>query len=498
MGVVIVFFKKGNKSSKINLGIMEAEAESSASSSVKLIDVFHDDLGVLEDLSSQKFIVIGRKGAGKSALASYIFQTMENDPTDECEIIKHDAIERELNLQGLESGSVLGLDFYKWLVMVTLIELLLKHEHLFGDLKSFDKLKEFIEINRGGVRITERKVANVELSRSNGTNFELGIDAKPLKSFMKTNDLTSVKQVKNSPSIYEVLPDLEKVINKLLACASRTANDNTYCLIFDDLDIGFNSSSKDSVSNLIALLRATKQLNHKWDRYNFKCLILLRDDVERLLSSRESDLNKLFSSYSTTLNWYCKGDDTPDLRAFIERRISRAFKEAQGINNATWLNLTNTLFKDVINKTFCRPRDLIAFFEPLNSEEFKYPLTNDETQKLARSYGQHIQREFQNELSSFYSKEEIKLIIKILKKVHDDESKISELLPLFEDSDLDAQEVLKDLYNRSFLGMRNSKGHVFFKYKFLKGHTYGAELNLDHDHKLLTHTVFEHQFQDFY
>lgn len=94
MGVVIVFFKKGSKSSKINLGIMEAEAESSVSSSVKLIDVFQDDLGVLEDLSSQKFIVIGRKGAGKSALASYIFQTMENEPTDECKIIKHDAIER--------------------------------------------------------------------------------------------------------------------------------------------------------------------------------------------------------------------------------------------------------------------------------------------------------------------------------------------------------------------------------------------------------------------
>ena len=493
-----MFFKKGNISSRINLGIMEAEAESSASSSVKLIDVFHDDLGIIDELSSQKFIIIGRKGAGKSALASYIFQTMENEPTDACKIIKHDAIERELNLQGLESGSVLGLDFYKWLVMVTLIELLLKHENLFGDLKAFDKLKEFIEVNRGGVRISERKLVNEELSRSNGASFKLGVDAKALKSFMKINNLTSIKQVKNSPSIYEILPDLEKVIDTLLACASRTENDNKYCLIFDDLDIGFNSSKNDSVSNLIALLRATKQLNSKWDRYKFKCLILLRDDVERLLSSRESDLNKLFSSYSTTLNWYSKLDDTPELRAFIERRISRAFKNAQGINNATWINLTNLLFKDVINKTFCRPRDLIAFFEPLNNEEFKYPLTIEETNKLARTYGQHIQREFQNELSSFYSTKEIKFILKILRIVHGNESKVSDLLGLFEGSELDGEEVLKDLYSRSFLGMRNEKGHVFFKYKYLKGHTYGAEFNLDHNNKLLTHTVFEYQFQDFY
>ncbi len=477
---------------------MEAEAESSASSSVKLIDVFHDDLGILADLASQKFIVIGRKGSGKSALASYVFQTMTDHATDECEIIKHDAIERELNLQGLQPGSVLGFDFYKWLVMVKLIELLLRHESILGDLKSFDKLKEFIEINRGGVRITERKISNEEVSTSKGANVEFGVDAKPLKSFMKINNLATVKKIKNTPSIYEILPDLEKVIDTLLACAYHSGNNNSYCLIFDDLDIGFNSSNIESVSNLISLLRATKQLNHKWDRYNFKCLILLRDDVERLLSRRESDLNKLFSSYSTTLNWYCKGAETPDLRAFIERRISRAFKDTQGINGALWINLTNTYFKDVVDKTFCRPRDLIAFFEPLSSEEYKYPLTNDETQKLARSYGQHIEREFQNELSSFYSQEEIKVIIKVLKSIHDNEPKISDLLGLFSDTKLDGQEVLKDLYNRSFVGMRNSKGHVFFKYKFLKGHTFGAELNLDQNHKLLTHTVFEHQFQDYY
>lgn len=493
-----MFFNKSKKSSKINLGVMEAEGESNESSSVKLIEVFHDDLGILEELSSQKFIVIGRKGAGKSALASYIYQTMDAAPTDECEIIKHDAIERELNLQGLEGGGVLGLDFYKWLVMVKLIELLLNQESLFSNLKAFDKLKEFIEVNRGGVRITERKVSNEEVSASKGSNFEFGIDAKPLKAFMKTNDLTSVKQVRNSPSIYEILPDLEKVIDKLLACAYKSANKNAYCLIFDDLDIGFNSSDAKSVSNLISLLRATKQINHKWVKYHFKCLILLRDDVERLLSSRESDLNNLFSSYSTNLNWYSKVDDTAELRAFIERRISRAFKESQGLEGATWMNLTNTFFKDIIDKTFCRPRDLIAFFEPLSSEEYQYPLSTDETIKLARCYGQHIYREFQNELSSFYSHLEIKLIIEVLKSIHNNESTIPQLLELFSGSELDGNEVLKDLYNRSFIGMRNHKGHVFFKYKCLRGHTYGAELNLSHEEKLLTHNVFAHQFQDFY
>ncbi|WP_337911754.1 P-loop ATPase, Sll1717 family [Vibrio cholerae] len=493
-----MFFKRTKKTSKVNLGVNEAEGESITSSSVKLMDVFNDDLGVLEELLSQKFIVIGRKGAGKSALASYIFNTMDNEPTDECEIIKHDSIERELNLQGLESGSVLSLDFYKWLVMMKLIELLLKQESLFSDLKAFEKLKEFIEINRGGVRITERKVTNVEVSTSKTNSFEFGVDAKPLKAFMKTNDLSSVKQVKNSPSIYEILPDLERVIDKLLACAYSSANENSYCLIFDDLDIGFNASNEKSVSNLISLLRATKQINHKWAKYHFKCLLLLRDDVERLLSSKESDLNNLFSSYSTHLNWYSKAEDTPELKAFIERRIAKAFSETQGINQATWINLTNMPFKEVVDKTFCRPRDLIAFFEPLSQEDFKYPLSYDETLKLARNYSRHIHREFHNELSSFYSVNEINIIEKVLKYIHKNQAKIPEVLELFNESEVDGVEVLKDLYNRSFIGMRNFKGHVFFKYKFLRGHTFGFELSLEHEETILTHNVFYYLFQDFY
>jgi hypothetical protein len=88
--------------------------------------------------------------------------------------------------------------------------------------------------------------------------------------------------------------------------------------------------------------------------------------------------------------------------------------------------------------------------------------------------------------------------MKVLKSIHKNESKISDLIEFFDGSSLDGYEVLKDLYNRSFIGMRNSKGHVFFKYKYLRGHTYGSELNLNHEEKLLTHNVFSHQFQDFY
>ncbi|CAH1541750.1 conserved hypothetical protein [Vibrio owensii] len=493
-----MFFKKSKGSNRIDLGVLEAEGESNSTSSVKLSDVFFDDLAVIEQLSSQKFVVVGRKGAGKSALANYIHSTMENSPTDECRIIKHDSIERELKLQGLDSGSVLGLDFYKWLVMVNLIDLLVAHELVFEDLKSFDKLKEFLEVNRGGIKITEQKITNTELTHSNNRESSFGVDAKPLKSFMKVNGMTTVKNLKNSPTIYEILSDLEKVIGKLLACAYNSNNNNTYCLVFDDLDIGFQVSKQESVDNLISLLRSTKEINASWNRFNFKCIVLLRDDVERLLVSRESDLNKYFGSYSIPLNWYTQGEEAPELKSFIERRISRAFKEAQDIDTANWVTLTNSSFKEVLDRTFCRPRDFIAYFSPLSEREYSYPLTKEETDKLAVKFGSYIKEEFNSELSSFYSDKERDAILNALNTILTTEPTVGEIIPKLNAANLDGEKVLGDLYDRSFIGMRNDKGHVFFKYKSLAHHTFGHKIRFAEDQKLLVHYIFEKVFREVY
>ncbi|HAS6227578.1 TPA: hypothetical protein I7179_03790 [Vibrio vulnificus] len=495
---VKVFFKKSKGSNKIDLGVLEAEGEAIASSSVKLSDVFFDDLEVIEKLNSQRFVVVGRKGAGKSALANFIYTSMNEEPTAQCRIIKHDSIERELKLQGLESSSVLGLDFYKWLVMVNLIDLLVKHESVFEDLKSFDKLKEFLEVNRGGVRITEQKLTGSELTKSLGSEATFGVDAKPLKSFMKVNGMTSIKNLRNSPTIYEILSDLEKVIGKLLLCAKNSNNDNNYCLIFDDLDIGFKVSKKESVDNLICLLRATKEINAAWNSFNFKCIVLLRDDVERLLVGMESDLNKYFGSYGVPLNWYTQGEEAPELKSFIERRISRAFKEVQGVENANWLNLTNSPFKEVLDRTFCRPRDLIAYFSPLAEREYSYPLTKEETDKLVVNFGSYVREEFKSELSSFYTDREIDVILSTLSTILKTEPTVGEIIPKLREAEIDAEKVLEDLYERSFIGMRNDKGHVFFKYKYLPHHTFGDELKLSEDQKLLVHFIFEQLFRETY
>lgn len=60
------------------LGAPEAEAEATATSRMPLVEVYEDFHQLLDGLSGEKFIVIGRKGAGKSAFAEYVVAPEES------------------------------------------------------------------------------------------------------------------------------------------------------------------------------------------------------------------------------------------------------------------------------------------------------------------------------------------------------------------------------------------------------------------------------------
>ncbi len=77
------------------LGAPEAEAESNANSRMRLGEAFEDYLEVLPNLSHEKFIITGRKGSGKSAIAEYIYLQCEADPMYFAEFVR----KSDLNLE---------------------------------------------------------------------------------------------------------------------------------------------------------------------------------------------------------------------------------------------------------------------------------------------------------------------------------------------------------------------------------------------------------------
>lgn len=67
-------FKKKLTTENLFLGNPEAESEGNNKSKIKLDDIFEDYLKVLPEIETEKFIVTGRKGSGKSAIGQVLFK----------------------------------------------------------------------------------------------------------------------------------------------------------------------------------------------------------------------------------------------------------------------------------------------------------------------------------------------------------------------------------------------------------------------------------------
>lgn len=138
-------------------------------------------------------------------------------------------------------------------------------------------------------------------------------------------------------------------------------------IFFDDLDIGFSTKDKNSIESIVSLIRVCKHINnHIFGKTaaNVKAVILLRDDIEKYISSinTQADTAKIFSSYSCRINWFQSfyntrdaNEDDLNLNKFINRRIVYAFnKEGIKLNiSDPWGSLVSS-YKELESTEFLR------------------------------------------------------------------------------------------------------------------------------------------------
>ena len=83
------FIKKPRKNNdSIFLGSPEAEAEALPNSRMPLEKVYKDYSGLMEGLAHEKFIIVGRKGSGKSAFAEHVCMLAKSEANIFAKFIK--------------------------------------------------------------------------------------------------------------------------------------------------------------------------------------------------------------------------------------------------------------------------------------------------------------------------------------------------------------------------------------------------------------------------
>jgi len=409
------------------IGTPEAEGETTSNSRIKLGEIFGDYLNVFPELHTEKFIITGRKGAGKSALAEYINYNAHNDANVFCDFIKI----RELDSQKLvQLGRDQGLPveeilLFEWVILTKFIKLLVEDQTV-QSIKEFKDLKIFLERNSGLVDIKSYEIAEIVRTKSLDVNIEYF--KRVFSAVFKRN--IGIKEHK--APFYKILPHLKDIVIKLLK--ENVAINNEFILIFDDLDIGFKESNLESIEKLTNILRIAKDYNIDYfgkNGLNGKVIVLLRDDIKRVIVKYNADTAKIFSSYEIPLIWYehenfKTNENAVGLKKLINKRIELNFiKEKIDYNKSDpWTTLFKSdplyggsSFKYIIDYTFFKPRDLILIFKSLPLHAFKIPLTYNDTQKLLNSYVEEQINEIKNELSATFTPKDISNIFLALKNL---------------------------------------------------------------------------------
>lgn len=409
------------------IGTPEAEGETTHNSKIKLGEIFGDYLNVFPELDSEKFIITGRKGAGKSAIAEFIYYSASNDPNAFCEFIKT----RDLDCHKIvQIGKEQGLPveeklLFEWIILTKLIKLFTEDQSV-QTIKEFKDLNVFLKRNSGLVDIKSFEIAEIIRTKSLEVNIEY---FKRVFTSLFKKDI-GIKEHK--APFYKILQPLQEVVIKLLK--ENVTSENEYHLIFDDLDIGFKESDKLSIESVTNVIRVAKDYNIDFfgkNGLNAKVIILLRDDLKRIIVKHNADTAKLFSSYEIPLVWYDHenykaNENFVGLKKLINKRIAINFEKENLVysEHDPWTSLfkdeyqyNGSSFKFLIDYTFFRPRDLILLFKPLPKNAFRIPLTFNNSKSLINAYVEELVLEIKNELTASFTEQDISKLFISLKNL---------------------------------------------------------------------------------
>lgn len=479
--------KKVNEitSEGIFLGSPEAEAESMYNSSVNLSIVFEDYLRVFPKLEKERFIISGRKGSGKTAIAEFLLNNSQNDPNLFCAFVKKGDIDIHKILQqgALAGHEIEGKLLLEWIILVKLTYLIVQNYSIYNT-NEFENLRLFLKRNTGLVDIKDYEI--VEQIKEKG--FDVHIEY--FRRFFNFKSGRKLKIKEERAPFYRLLAPLRETLTSLLEIEKNSQSENNYVLVFDDLDIGIQASDHEAVKNISDLIRLLRDYNVEVfgkKGYNTKIIALLREDIKKLCKDNFADTAKIFSSYDIPLIWH-----EPDvarisendllLKKFISKRIDFNLKEKNiPIKETSWstlvdennyLNANKSAFKYILDHTFYRPRDLLLFFLPLPDKYFLLPISPDDLQKLIIPFSRELVSEIKNELILHYNVDEVRTIFKVIENLshrslnrHLNLSDFDSQLKT-EQSSLDTSKLLDDMYDYSIIGnIDPTNNHVFFKHR---------------------------------
>jgi hypothetical protein len=358
-----------------------------------VLDYFLTTEAVERLANGTAFVVLGRKGAGKTALVRHFSEGQSGQ------------LSKALNLRGypwslhasrVDAGASpieAFVSSWRYLIAVEVASLVLSASERPQSQKYLD-LAEFFRENYGGPspKLSDiLRPARLRVSKASIQPEVLGGKLGGVELERKRGD-------------HQLGLELNALSGAILRIAIEIATNEGIggvALHFDELDQGLESFDEDRQRMLIGLILAARELRRDSAKSGFAVnpIIYLRTDLWDDLDF--SDKNKITETTAINLDW-----SHESLLQLVVARIKAKLSDA-----AEWLDIASpglirgsqTKWNHIISRTFLRPRDVIKFLNAALSKAKKRhdePLVfeNPDIVDARVEYSTYLKRELDDEI----------------------------------------------------------------------------------------------------
>lgn len=434
-------------------------------------------------INSYQFLLVGRKGVGKSAYSAKI-QSMSKT-SDSLYSFSLNLGEFEFSTfakTGIDEN-VSGTQKYKTSWDFILLWTIYKIMYNELQMTESDDVNEIIYLlDKLGFSIDDGYKSDVtKLSK-------LKVGAN-----IKIFDIEFEREFSTVPSSY--IERISLISEKMLkGIAKSYFNEREIVIIIDGLD-DILRYRKNKAEIIASMIRSADYINDYMIRKNqrIKIIILIREDIIGMIN--DPDLNKIIQDGAIFISW---NRMIGDLRGLVDKRFALI-----GIENEVATKRWDIIFPKkikgkksweyILEYTLYKPRDILQFLKYCQKE---YPdneiLTLSETQSVLKIYSnKYFIEEMKNELSGFLDEELIVSIPAVFRKLGGRAFDVSELNKLTNEQMAKSVSVeetkmeLLYLFEAGYIGQlihngKDRKRSVVFKYR-------NPTARIDYYQKFLTH-----------
>ena len=336
------------------------------------------------------FLVLGRKGSGKTALVKHFTKDHVRNP-----------YRRPLNLRGypwalhsdLADSNVGEMEAYvsSWRYLIAAQAASACLEKRFNnEIEQEAALRGFFQRNYGAPSVDIDKVFSPD---------KIVIEKGTLRPKLAGQELGEVEFRRVRPGFGEQIEAVANEIIRLVCEIMDYRGRNHIELHFDELDVGLERFDRERELLIVGLILAVQSFRGLAEKRKqiVRPFVYLRQDLWDTLAF--SDKNKISRGPALVLNW-----DSESLLAMVNARLEKiADVEWSDLIDDRLMRGTQQKWDHLLARTLDRPRDVITYINIILSQKKDDKLlTNDDIASARAEYSTYFKEELDDEIKAHW------------------------------------------------------------------------------------------------